>query len=65
MDNLNKELISYIENKIFPVYAKNDSGHDINHIKYVIKRSLIFANQFSNINYNMVYTIAAFHDIAV
>ena len=64
MDNLNKELISYIENKIFPVYAKNDSGHDINHIKYVIKRSLIFANQFSNINYNMVYTIAAFHDIA-
>lgn len=60
---INKILKNYIEENIFPKYQKNDLGHNINHINYVIKRSLIFANQVDNINYNMVYTIAAYHDI--
>ena len=64
MKVVNKNLKEYIEKTIFPIYEKNDSGHDIKHIKYVIKRSFEFSSQFSNINLNMVYTIAAFHDIA-
>ena len=60
---INKELQKYIEEKIFPIYQKNDSGHNIDHIKYVIERSLKFASKVENINYNMVYTIAAYHDI--
>ena len=64
MENINPELVEYIQKIIFPVYKKNESGHGINHIKYVIRRSLDFANQFSNINLDMVYTIAAYHDIA-
>ena len=64
MKKINSNLVEYIKNNIFPVYKKNESGHDINHIKYVIRRSLDFANQFSNINLDMVYTIAAYHDIA-
>lgn len=60
---INQELQEYIENNIFPEYKKNDLGHNLNHIKYVIERSLKFANKLENINYDMVYTIAAYHDI--
>lgn len=64
MKEINKELKKYIEEEIFPIYDKNDSGHNLEHINYVIKRSLRFARQFDNIDLNIVYTVAAFHDIA-
>lgn len=48
----------------FQNIKKNDLGHGIEHIKYVIFRSLKFANQFKDINLNMVYAIACFHDVA-
>ncbi len=64
MENIDVKLRTYIENNILPLYEKNDSGHGIEHIKYVIKRSFEFANQFDNINLDMVYVIASFHDIA-
>lgn len=60
---VNKNLQQYIEENIFPIYEKNDLSHNLDHIKYVINRSLNFANEVDNINYNMVYTIAAYHDI--
>ena len=61
---INKELKEYIEKNIFPEYNKNDKGHGIDHIAYVIGRSLKFASTVEDIDYNMVYTIAAYHDIA-
>lgn len=64
MENIDVKLRAYIENNILPIYEKNDSGHGIEHIKYVIKRSFEFANQFDDINLDMVYVIASFHDIA-
>lgn len=60
---INKELKQYIEKNIFPSYKKNDLGHNLDHIKYVIERSLKFANEVDDVNYDMVYTIAAYHDI--
>ena len=60
---INKKLKKYIEDKILPSYKKNDLGHNLDHIKYVIDRSLRFANEVDNINFDMVYTIAAYHDI--
>ena len=59
---LNKELKEYIENDIFPQYDKNEAGHGINHIKTVIERSMKFAKDY-DVDINMVYTIAAYHDI--
>lgn len=64
MKNIRKEIIDYIEKNIFPSYEKNDKGHDINHIKYVIDRSFKFADTVKGIDYEMVYVIAAYHDIA-
>lgn len=60
---INTELKKYIENKIMPQYVQNDLGHNKDHIEYVIKRSLFFAKTVDNINLNMVYTIAAYHDL--
>lgn len=61
---INPELQEYLTQKILPEYAKNDSGHSAEHIGYVIRRSLDFARQFEGADTNMVYTIAAYHDIA-
>jgi uncharacterized protein len=60
---INEDLKKYIENTIFPSYKKNDLGHDLEHIMYVIDKSLKFASNQDDINYNMVYVIAAYHDI--
>ena len=60
---INKELKEYIENNIFPEYNKNDEGHNLDHIKYVIERSLKFAKIVQDINVDMVYTIAVYHDL--
>lgn len=60
---INEELEKYIKKKIFPMYLNNDGGHDINHIKYVINRSLKFASMIEGINLDMVYVVAAYHDV--
>ena len=61
---INKDLKKYIEENVFPEYEKNEKGHDINHIKYVIRRSFELVKQNNlNVNLDMVYTIAAYHDI--
>lgn len=61
--NIRKEIKEYIEKEIFEEYKLNERGHEINHIKYVIRRSLQFAETIKNIDYEMVYVIAAYHDI--
>ena len=60
---IDKKLIEYIDSNVFPSYEKNEWGHGIDHIKEVIRRSIKFADTVENIDYNMVYTIAAYHDI--
>jgi len=62
--DIREELKKYIENEIFEIYKLNEVGHGIDHIKYVIRRSLEFAKTIENINPEMVYVIAAYHDIA-
>ena len=59
---MNEELVKYIQNEIFPMYDKNEEGHGIGHIKTVIERSLKFAKDY-DVDINMVYTIAAYHDL--
>ena len=64
MHTLNKGLKKYIEEYILPQYENNDKGHGHSHIEYVTERCFKFASQFSNINKDMLYAIASFHDIA-
>ncbi len=57
-----KELKEYIEQVIFPEYQKNDKAHNIEHIAYVLKRCQELSFDMS-LDQNMLYTIAAYHDI--
>ena len=61
---INKNLENYIKNEILPQYEKNDDGHSLPHIDYVLKRCFKFAEQFEKIDFNMLFAIATFHDIA-
>jgi HD domain. len=61
MKNLDEKLIEYIDNEIVPQYSNFDNAHQINHVKDVIFRSLSLAEHY-DVNVNMVYAIAAFHD---
>ena len=39
--NVNGKLKKYIEDNILVEYEKNDEGHNIEHIEYVLNRALI------------------------
>jgi uncharacterized protein len=61
---VNREIKNYIEKNIFPEYDKNEKAHSIEHIKEVIERSFdLVKDNNLDVNIDMVYTIAAFHDI--
>ena len=60
---IDEKLKYYIDSKILSQYQKNDKGHGIDHIEHVINRSMRFAETVDDININMVYVIAAYHDI--
>lgn len=58
------DLMEFIENKILPRYNEFDKAHQLPHVINVIKRSLSLATQVGA-DINMVYTIAAYHDLGL
>lgn len=63
-EKIDKKVKEYIENNVLPEYDKNEQGHGINHIEYVIRRSFELIEQNNlEVDINMVYVIATYHDI--
>jgi len=61
--NVNPKLKEYIKISIFPEYSKNDGGHNLAHIKEVIRRIFALNDTFKlHLDNNMLYAIAACHD---
>lgn len=61
---INGDLKKYIEKSVLPLYDTNIAGHGREHIEFVIERSFELAREFDlDVDLNMVYVIAAFHDI--
>ena len=57
-------LKKYVEEVLFPQYAKNDQGHGILHILEVVRRSFVLNKSLDlNLNPNMIFVIAASHDL--
>ena len=53
----------YIKINIFPEYSKNDGGHNLAHIKEVIRRIFALNDTFKlHLDSNMLYAIASCHD---
>jgi uncharacterized protein len=58
------DLVEFIETKILPQYAEFDRAHNLEHVTRVIRRSLDLAKK-TGADIDMVYTIAAYHDIGM
>lgn len=62
MKPVSAKVKKYIETEVLLKYKKL-KGHTSEHIAQVISRSLKFAKQVPWVNLNMVYVIAAYHDL--
>ena len=58
------DLVEFIETQILPQYAQFDKAHNMEHVTRVIRRSLELVRT-TGADINMVYTIAAYHDIGM
>lgn len=63
-DVINKELQLYIEQHIIPQYDLLDESHSSIHVEQVIQNSFEIMASYQ-VNQDMVYTVAAFHDIGM
>lgn len=62
---ISPEIITYVENEIIPRYAHFDKAHQENHVRMVIGQSLKLAEHEPDLDPDMVYLIAAFHDLGL
>ena len=62
MEKVSIEIKKYIETEILPQY-NGIGGHTDKHIQQVITRSMRFMEQAPEVNADMVYIIAAYHDL--
>ena len=64
-----EELKAYIEAEILPRYTHFDKAHQLDHITTVIRQSAALADmleaQGTPVNREMVYVIAAYHDLGI
>ena len=66
---MNPELKAYVEREILPRYERFDQAHRLDHISTVIAQSAALAEMLSaqgtEIDRDMVYVIAAYHDLGI
>ena len=58
------DLVEFIETQILPRYAAFDRAHNMEHVTRVIRSSLELVRT-TGADINMVYTIAAYHDLGM
>ena len=63
-NNPSLDLVEFIESQILPRYADFDKAHNMEHVTRVIRRSLDMARK-TGADLDMVYTIAAYHDLGL
>ncbi|MDE5969777.1 MAG: HD domain-containing protein [Muribaculaceae bacterium] len=65
MNSVDINLKNYVEENIIPQYAGFDKAHQADHVNMVIEQSLKIASDMPDVDINMVYIIAAFHDLGL
>ena len=58
------DLVEFIETQILPQYATFDRAHNLEHVTRVIRNSLELVKT-TGADINMVYVIAAYHDVGM
>lgn len=64
-NNISPEIIEYVEQEIIPRYAAFDKAHQEGHVRTVIEQSLKLAEHTPSMDADMLYVIAAFHDLGL
>ena len=59
------EIIDYVDKEIIPRYSCFDKAHRQDHVRMVIGQSLTLAAHETDLDRNMVYVVAAFHDLGL
>ena len=59
-----QEIQDYVETHIIPLYDRFDKAHQRDHVRMVISQSMALAAQM-DVDADMVYVIAAYHDIGL
>ena len=62
---ISPQIIDYVEREIIPRYASFDKAHREDHVRMVIEQSLKLVEHEPSMNADMVYVIAAFHDLGL
>ena len=65
MNRVDTTLKKYVDEKIIPQYADFDKAHQADHVNMVIDQSLEIASEMPEVDINMVYITAAFHDLGL
>lgn len=58
------DLVEFIETQILPQYAQFDRAHNMEHVTRVIRNALDLV-RITGADLDMVYTIAAYHDLGM
>ena len=56
------DLVEFVEQNILPQYANFDKAHGLSHVMAVIRRSIDLVRS-TGADINMVYVVAAYHDL--
>lgn len=64
MEQPNLEIMTFVEQQILPRYNEFGKSHGLGHVQRVIKSSLALA-AVTGADVNMVYVIAAYHDLGM
>ena len=62
---IDPEIADYVEREIIPRYDGFDKAHQRDHARMVIDQSLLIAAHMPELSADMVYCIAAFHDLGL
>ena len=65
MAYITPEIVKYVEREIIPQYQGFDKAHQEVHVRMVIEQSMKLAEHIPALNTDMVYLIAAFHDLGL
>lgn len=65
MEMIDEELREYVERVVLPKYDGFDKAHSREHARMVMEQSLKLADLFPELDRNMIYAVAAFHDLGL
>lgn len=63
-NNINLDLMAFVETEILPRYTNFDKAHGLQHVTNVVNKSVRLAKAIGA-DVNMAYAIAAYHDLGL